>query len=89
MSGHFTVTVEVKETIEPHAIMNPAGYPVKTVGGDAMTARQVVDRLRVVVSAASEEEAVHRALNMLASHRDTIVPITKGEGVGIRPASEI
>lgn len=64
--SHFTVEVNVKETIQPEPVMNPSGYPVKTLGGaDLMTERRVVDRLRVVVSAETEEEAVNKAIRML------------------------
>jgi hypothetical protein len=65
---HYTVVVEVKETTEPHPVVDGNGYQAKGAGGSTlMTERRVVDRLRVVVSAGDEPEAIQRAIDMLAA----------------------
>lgn len=70
MERHFTVEVGIKEVIDAHAIEDSRGNVVKQSGGQPlMQERQVLDRLRVVVSAEDEQEAVQRAIDMLAAAR--------------------
>lgn len=61
MSGHFVVEVNVKEVIEPHVIEGSRGV----VTGGKFTDRQVIDRLRVVVSKDTEAGAILQAIQML------------------------
>lgn len=73
MEQHFTVVVEVKQTIEPHPVTDDKGYTSKGLGGVmVLTERRVIDRLRLVVSAADEEDAVSRAIRMLVTHQDSV-----------------
>lgn len=80
MAGHFTVLVEVKETVEPAPIMNPSGYPVKGVGGgDLLSERRVIDRLRVVVSADTQAEAIEKAQLMLTAGHPGVAVVTSDQ----------
>lgn len=80
MAGHFTVVVEVKETIEPTAIMNPNGYPVKGLAGaEVLSERRVVDRLRVVISADTQADAIEKAQRMLTAGHPEVAVVTSDQ----------
>jgi hypothetical protein len=87
MAGHYKVVVEIKETVEPAPIMNPNGYPVKGIGGaEVLSERRVIDRLKVVVSAGDEEEAVQRVISMLRSQaRPTVGEVSLVDTNETRP----
>lgn len=72
MEKHFTVQVVIEEVLHAHPIEDSRGNVVKQgpSGAPVMQDRQVIDRLRVVVSAEDDQEAVQRAINMLTAARD-------------------
>lgn len=70
VSRHYTVLVEVKETVDPAPIEDSKGFAVKGMNSvPLLSDRKVIDRLRVVVSAEDENEAVQRAIDMLSAAR--------------------
>ena len=90
MSGHFTVLVEVKEIIEARPIEDSRGSVVRQGVGNSspvMQERQVIDRLRVVVSADNQSEAIEKAQRMLTAGHPDVAVVTSDQHY-IRPVRD-
>lgn len=75
MERHFTVVVEVKETIPPQPIEDSKGYTAKGLRGVTMLSeRAVVDRLCLVVSVENQYDAIERAIVALQTQQEFVGP---------------
>jgi len=74
MGKHWTMVIEMIEVTPPEPIREGNGYASKVNTGQgttmvAMTDRQKMERLRLVVSADTEEEAYRKVIALLEVNR--------------------
>lgn len=67
---HFNVQIHIQQVIEPKPIEDKNGYPVKTgpMGVPAMTERQVIEVLKLAITADTELDAYLKAHKILSAN---------------------
>jgi hypothetical protein len=74
MTSHWNVQLEIQEVREPEPLLDKNGYAVKNgIGTVQLTERTTIERVRVVVRADSETEALGKAQRLLETEMADMV----------------
>lgn len=65
---HFNIQIHIQKVIEPEQLKDTSGYPVKVAGREVLKERQVVEVLKLAVTADTEREAYAKAHKLLTAN---------------------
>lgn len=79
--SHFNIQIHIQQVTEPEKLLDTSGYPVKVSGREVMKERQVVEVLKLAVTADTERAAYAKAHKLLTANEPewTTEAVSRGE----------